>query len=136
MKQTSCANIDGFLLASSDSDFWGLIKSLPSAHFMVLLEKDKYGTYLTEAFDLNHISYCLMDQFTGNTDEIKIGALDRSIREYLAEHVQITLRELVEDMCEALRVNMTDKQKENYYNRLTQKQSIKISEGTLTLGVK
>ena len=129
-------NIDGFLLASSDSDFWGLIKSLPTARFMVLLEKDKYGTYLTDAFELNGISYCLMDHFAGNTDEIKIGALDRSVREYLAEHIQISLPDLTDRLYEELRVNITDKQKQNYYNRLVRKLAVEIKDGFLTVNVK
>lgn len=103
---------------------------------MVLLEKDKYGTYLTDAFELNGISYCLMDQFAGNTDEIKIGALDRSVREYLAEHIQISLPDLTDCLYEELRVNMTEKQKQNYYNRLIRKLAIEIKDGMLTMNVK
>ena len=129
-------DIDGFLLASSDSDFWGLIKSLPTARFMVLLEKDKYGTYLTDAFELNGINYCLMDHFAGNTDEIKIGALDRSVQQYLAEHIQISLLDLTDRLYEELRVNMTEKQKQNYYNRLVRKLAIAIKNGTLSVTVK
>lgn len=129
-------NVDGFLLASSDSDFWGLIKSLPTARFMVLLEKDKYGTYLTDAFELNGISYCLMDHFAGNTDEIKIGALDRSVQEYLSGHIQISLPELTDSLYEELRVNMAEKQKQNYYNRLIRKLAIEIKDGVLSIAVK
>ncbi|MBQ8986388.1 MAG: hypothetical protein IJ100_03970 [Lachnospiraceae bacterium] len=129
-------NVDGFLLASSDSDFWGLIKSLPTARFMVLLERDKYGNYLTDMFDLNGVGYCLMDHFAGNTDDIKIGALNKGVSEYLAERVQINLPELVEDLFSSLRVNMTDKQKDVYYNRLVKKLKVTVTDGNMTVEIK
>lgn len=128
--------VDSFLLASSDSDFWGLIKSLPSARFFVLLEKDKYGTYLTDALELNNIGYCLMDDFAGNTDEIKKGAMDKLVQEYLEDTIQLELAEKVNQFYEDLRVNMTDKQKDVYYTRLIKRIGVDIKDGILRVGLR
>ena len=128
--------VDGFLLASSDSDFWGLIKSMPTARFMVLLEKDKYGSYLIDTFELNGTGYCVMDHFAGNTDDIKIGALNKGVEEYLAERVRINLADTVEELFESLRVNMTEKQKDAYYNRLVKKLNVTVKDGWLSVGIK
>lgn len=129
-------NVDSVLLASSDSDFWGLIKSIPTANFMVLLEKEKYGKCLIDTLDLNGVGYCIMDDFAGNTDAIKVGALNMGVREYLADRVEIDLAGLVENLMDEMRVNMTQKQKDAYYNRLVKNLKITIREGVLTIDVK
>ena len=128
--------VDSVLLASSDSDFWGLIKSIPTAKFMVLLEKEKYGSYLTEALDLNGVGYCIMDNFAGNTDAIKVGALNIGVQQYLDEHVEISLYDLVEELLDHLRINMTSKQQDIYYNRLVKNIKVVVKEGMLKLKLK
>lgn len=117
--------VDGFLLASSDSDFWGLIKSLPTAKFMVLLEKDKYGTYLTDTLELNGVSYCLMDHFAGNTDGIKTGALDIAVSEYLSSY-ELDLSSTLDRLYDVLRVGFTDKQKKNYFTRISKRLAVEV----------
>lgn len=125
--------VDSVLLASSDSDFWGLIKSIPTARFMVLLEKEKYGSYLTEALDLNGVGYCIMDNFAGNTDAIKVGALNMGIQQYFDEHVEISLSDLVVELLDHLRINMTSKQQDIYYNRLVKNIRVTVQGGVVVL---
>ena len=128
--------VDGFLLASSDSDFWGLIKSLPTAKFMVLLEKDKYGTYLTDTLELNGISYCLMDHFAGNTDGIKTGALDIAVSEYLSSY-EMDLTSTLDRLYDELRVSFTDKQKKNYFTRISKRLAVEVdNEGKARIVLK
>ena len=103
---------------------------------MVLLEKEKYGSYLTEALDLNGVGYCIMDHFAGNTDAIKIGALNMGVKEYLAEAVEIDLADLVIDLIDKLRITMTQKQKDAYYNRLVKNIKVAVKEGVLRLELK
>ena len=128
--------VDSFLLASSDSDFWGLIKSLPSAHFMMLLENDKYGQSLIDTLTLNEVSYCIMDHFAGNMDGIKTGALDKATAEALAENIDFPLKDTVDRLYDDLRVGMTEKQKQNYYKGLIKRLHIEIVDGVLKVVVK
>ena len=36
-------NVDSFIVVSSDSDYWGLISTLPEARFLMMIEKEKCG---------------------------------------------------------------------------------------------
>ena len=136
VREHYAGEVDGFLLASSDSDFWGLIKSLPSAKFMVLLEKDKYGQALLDTLELNGIPHCLMDHFAGNTDSIKTGALNMALSELLRGY-EFDLKGTVDSLYDELRVGFTDKQKQNYYARISKKLGIEIDgEGTLRVVVR
>lgn len=67
-------DIDAFLLASSDSDYWGLISSLPSADFLVLAEYEKCGDSLRGALEKAGIFYCFLDDFADSASDIKVAA--------------------------------------------------------------
>ena len=119
--------VDGFLLASSDSDFWGVVKSIPSARFMVLLERDKYGSYLTETLDLNGVGYCIMDDFAGHVDDIKGDALNRALLDYIAEHFELNLDEALEQLYPDLRLSFTEKQKRLYREKVAKGLRVKVA---------
>ena len=118
--------VDGFLLASSDSDFWGLIRSLPDAKFMVLLEREKYGDYLTETLNFNGIGYCVMDDFAGHVDDIKSEALNRALLTYLSDHLEINLDNALEQIYPDLRLDFTEKQKRQYRDKIARALKIRI----------
>lgn len=56
-------NVDSFILCSSDSDFWGLISSIPEARFLVMYEYAKCGSAIKEALSSRNIFHCAMDDF-------------------------------------------------------------------------
>lgn len=56
-------NMESIILASSDSDFWGLVKQLPYARFLVLNEFRKTSSAIIEKMDSNNISHCYMSDF-------------------------------------------------------------------------
>jgi hypothetical protein len=86
--------------------------------------------------DLNGVGYCIMDNFAGNTDTIKVGALNMGVQQYLDEHVEISLYDLVEDLLEHLRITMTSKQQDIYYNRLVKNIKVAVRDGVLKLELK
>lgn len=47
-------NISSFILLSSDSDFWGVISSLPDAEFLVMAERSKCGIDIQCALENNN----------------------------------------------------------------------------------
>ena len=57
-------NVSHFILASSDSDIWALISSLPNADIMVLAEKCKCGDVLIEALTQHSIQRVFMEDVT------------------------------------------------------------------------
>ena len=56
-------DMESIILASSDSDFWGLIKQLPLARFLVLNEFRKTSSAIVEQLDKNNIMHCYMSDF-------------------------------------------------------------------------
>ena len=54
---------ESIILASSDSDFWGLITSLPLARFYVLNESRKTSPAIIEKLNTTGIEHCFMDDF-------------------------------------------------------------------------
>ena len=56
-------NVESIILASSDSDFWGLISQLPAARFFVLQEHGKTSYAVLQKLDERGIKHCYMDDF-------------------------------------------------------------------------
>lgn len=78
--------IDSFILFSSDSDFWGLIRNMPEAHFIVMIEYEKCGAGIKRVLTENEIYYCSVDDFCAdNTEDIQTIALCSALKEHLAE---------------------------------------------------
>ena len=53
-------NVDSFIIVSSDSDYWGLISSLPKAQFLVMIEHNKCGPDMKAALANSGIFYCYL----------------------------------------------------------------------------
>ena len=65
---------DSFIIVSSDSDYWGLISSLPEARFLVMVEHDKCGPDLKAAMINSGITFCYIDDFysaDGGSSDLK-----------------------------------------------------------------
>ena len=56
-------NVESIILASSDSDFWALIKQLPNARFLVLNELRKTSNAIIDQLDKHQIQHCFMSDF-------------------------------------------------------------------------
>ena len=76
-------NMDSIILASSDSDFWGLIQQLPSARFLVLNEFRKTSPAILEQLDKYKIQHCFMSDFAQDkvqqfkSDVLYLGLVER-----------------------------------------------------------
>ena len=79
-------NTESLILASSDSDFWGLIQSLPYARFYILNESDKTSEVILDKLDEEMIDYCFMDSFAqAEVQDFKNKVLVRKLREKIDE---------------------------------------------------
>lgn len=63
-------NIQDFILATSDSDIWALITSLPSANILVLAEKCKCGDVLIEALTQSNIHHVFMEDVVEDSTKL------------------------------------------------------------------
>lgn len=126
--------IDGFLLVSSDSDFWGLISSLPTAGFFVLIERQKTGVVLTDALSTAAIPYCFIDDFTDNIRDIKVAVLVSEVNAFLHEITKINTYNMIDELLQKSRIDLNTEERKTFYEQhiKTLKPNID-SDGTLSL---
>lgn len=111
-------NVTSFIIASSDSDYWGLISALPNASFLVMVEREKLGGDMRAALKNAGIFYCCIDDFcSGNIDDIKTGALCAEIEPYLESAINLNVNAMLEDAYAKTRVSMTDGEKKQFYDK-------------------
>lgn len=85
-------DVDSFVIVSSDSDYWGLISSLPDAHFLVMIEREKCGPDMKEALADSGIFYCYLDDFySGNSEDIKKNALFKEMYRWMRTYLFMVL---------------------------------------------
>ena len=128
IKMTACVcgehyknNISSFILVSSDSDFWGLISSLPDAKFMMMFEYSKIGEAIKKTLSEHQIFYCAIDDFyMGRIDEFKRFVLFHLLKKYLPDIFKYNGRELVSRLYEEARINADQNEQNNFYKKYIQ----------------
>lgn len=121
-------NITSFIIVSSDSDFWGLISSLPMADFLVMYEYSKCGQAIIKALTEHDIYYCSIDDFcSGNIEELKKAVLFDVLEKYLPDILYLNGKELVKQIYTETRINATEKEMEIFYNKYIKTLRLKIS---------
>ena len=109
---------DSFILASSDSDYWGLIPAMPEARFLVLIEEDKCSPLIRKAMDDQGITYSYIDDFcTGNSNQIKEQAVLREVQAELNEIVNFNIQEVLQAAYINTRADMSTSEKKQFYER-------------------
>lgn len=123
-------NVTSFLLASSDSDYWGLISALPDARFLVMAEHEKCGYDIKEAMKNNGIFYCFIDDFYSgeSADELKKSVLLRSVNKYVSDAVTLNLVEMLDTVLDSTGVTMEDDEKQRFYNSYIKKVAMEIAD--------
>ena len=129
--------ITSFIIVSSDSDFWGLIESLPKAKFLVMYEYEKCGTAIKNALAQHGIYYCAIDDFcTAGTEELKRAVLFAELEKYLPSLIGENPLELTHKIYEATKVTATMKEMENFCNRYVKTLRLKVnSEGKFVIEI-
>lgn len=118
--------VDAFLLVSSDSDYWGLISSLPDATFLTLLEHIKTSDSLLEALDSAGINYCFIDEFSGNLADIKVAALKKEMEEYLNRAVQFNVNDMMDAIFMQTGLQMTAGERQNFFDKYVKTLKLQI----------
>lgn len=119
-------DVTSFILLSSDSDYWGLISSLPEAEFLVVVENAKCGQAIKEALDSHDIYYCSLDDFcTGNIEEFKRAVLLNELKQRLPNLFDYNGKELAYILFEQARIQAGENEIMNFYDRYIK--TIKLS---------
>ena len=131
-------NVDSFIIVSSDSDYWGLIQSLPEARFLVMIEREKCGPDLKSALVSSGIFFCYLDDFySGNAEEIKNAALFREMYRYIDNTVQLNVYEMLNEALRATRIDMSLAERNQFFDRYIRTLKMSISDsGDLVLEFK
>lgn len=131
-------NVDAFIIVSSDSDYWGLISSLPDAEFLVMIERENCGHDLKNALNNAGIFYCFIDDFySGNTEDIKHCTLFQEMHKYIDNRVKLNVNEMFEDALIQTRIEMTEAEKKQFFNKYVKNLELSISaEGNVVIKFK
>lgn len=110
--------VSSFLLFSSDSDYWGLISSLPNAHFLMMFEYSKVSDAIKKTLSKHEIYYCAIDDFgTGRIDEFKKFVLFRTLKKHLPNLLQYNGKELVAEIYDEARIPAEQSEMDNFYKK-------------------
>lgn len=122
-------NVDAFIIVSSDSDYWALITSLPSARFLVMIEREHCGHDLKNALSDANIFYCYIDDFySGNTEDIKQIALFKEMYRYLSDTVKLNINEIFRSALTATRIEMTAAERKQFMEQHIKPMKLMINE--------
>jgi hypothetical protein len=120
--------ITSFIIVSSDSDFWGLISSLPSANFLVMYEYEKCGTAIKSALSEHGIYYCAIDDFcTAGTDDLKKAVLFNELEKHLPTLYGKNPLELTQTLYKNTKIYATPKEMEVFCNKYVKTLRLKIN---------
>ncbi len=110
--------VSSFLLFSSDSDYWGLISSLPNAHFLMMFEYSKVSDAIKKTLAQHEIYYCAIDDFgTGKIDDFKKFVLFRLMKKYLPDLLHYNGKEFVSNLYEEAKIPAEQNEKDNFYKK-------------------
>ncbi len=122
-------DVDAFIIVSSDSDYWGLISSLPEARFLVMIERDNCGPDLKNALASAGIFYCYIDDFySGNAEDIKYGALFKEMDRYISRMVRFNVNEMLTEALRTTRIEMGDAEKNRFMFQHIRTMQMSINE--------
>ena len=121
--------VTAFILLSSDSDFWGVISSLPDAEFLVMVEEGKCGPVIQSTLENDGTYYCFMDDFcTGNIKSFKNAMFVSALKEEVEGMISLDTKELCDSIVRNLRMDISSTEKTNYYNKYIRRLRLEIDD--------
>ena len=121
--------VDSFFLCSSDSDFFVLVRNLPTARFFVLLEDGKCGRALLNALETNGVAYADMTRFySGDGQSYKGRLLWNSVQEALQSGVNVNAMEAMQQAAVQARITLTEAEREAFVRKCIRKITLTVGE--------
>jgi len=121
--------VDSFILVSSDSDYWGLISTLPDARFLVMIERNKCGSDMKTALANSGIFYCYIDDFyDANSESIKKNALFNEIYRKLGDALHLNVNQMFDEALTATRINMTPAEQQQFFEKYFKKMQLVLDK--------
>ena len=121
--------VDSFIIVSSDSDYWGLISTLPEAKFLVMIEREKCGPDMKAALANSGIFYCYLDDFyTGDGEDLKKNALFNELFRSLDKAINLNAKQMLNDALTATRIEMPVSEKKQFYAKYIKNMKLVIDD--------
>lgn len=121
--------IDSFILFSSDSDYWGLIDSMDTCRFLVMLEREKTSIKIVDALTDNLVPFCYIDDFcSANLEPIQSTALNIEIQAVL-KGLSFNLDAIIETAMGNTKVQFSGEEVERFKQRYLSKMHLATEEG-------
>lgn len=126
--------ITSFVLVSSDSDFWGVMSSLPGAKFYCVTEDEKFSKTMSDLLDANGIAHCTLDDFNATeANALKETVLLNVFNRYATENIftEVNGMDLMHRLYSMTRITATNEEKMCFYNNHIQKIRIKMNSSNV-----
>ena len=129
--------VDSFLLFSSDSDYWGLISSVSTAKFLVMVEQSKVSGEVIQKMIDSDIPFCYLDQFCqgGQSHKMKVDALLSECRRFVGQHYQpVNVHEMLNVALLQTRIDLSKAESKQFYERYIKAMKLQIdTDGTINI---
>ena len=128
-------SVDAIILASSDSDYWGVMDGFDEARFLVLVEHEKCSGALKDVLKEKDIYYCYIDDFYYEGGrEIRQDTLDMELKTRLDAAVSIDLKKIVRESLVATRIAMSEDEITEFVDKtIAKKLNLNIENGIARL---
>ena len=90
-------HVDSFILISSDSDFWGLINTLPDVEFLIFAEKEKFGHKMREIVESANIHYSYIENFYSGEVDIRRRVLLMEFRKAIEANIAFNVNDIFQN---------------------------------------
>lgn len=136
-KEHYANHVNSFLLFSSDSDYWGLISSVNTAKFLVMVEQDKVSYEVVQKMVESDIPFCYLDQFCqgGQSHRMKVDALLSECKRFAGKHFEsFNVKEMMNVALLQTRIELSKAEEKQFYERYLKTMRLKIeADGTVRL---
>lgn len=112
--------VDSFLLASSDSDFTGLVRALPTAKFTMLMERSKSSAATREALAQENVGLVCLDDFNVGHAAYRLqwSGLKLLCQKYIQQRMQeINVNSMIEYAMLNSRVSLNEAERAQFRRR-------------------
>lgn len=109
--------VNSFMIASSDSDFWGMMRAMPDASFLILAEDSKISRDAVRVYDEHGIGVCMVDDFAANLAGLREDAVRIGIEKRLNNVITLNLYDMMDGLYDSLRLTPSCAERENDLRR-------------------
>jgi len=119
--------VDSFILCSSDSDFWGLISSLPTANFLMLYEYAKCGNAIRDMLTSQNIFHCALDDFFQlESNELKEIVLCKALERHACDLIGENSWEFTNMLYAESFIDASNSEKKAFYEKIIKNISLEL----------